>query len=266
VVEAARIAVPTRLLYRPESAGADGQIDPAAATYRSALNCAAKDEDNSEPLAQVASADENDQHGLPADDWNVERTEDGAYVATHAEHPGFRLKLEMYGSGEPDLLHWQELTDPLRGIGLLHYYAGASPQGDRLEYIAVIDTDRSRLLAIEPASWGEKQATWTWNETTLAVVDPQGVPSLVQLNGQLSNALRLDGKHIMLKRGRRPSQYQGQIARRSRQLPYAQFTPPRRMRGYAPADLSAYYAQRVPPRFRQRSMGYPGTYAYSPYR
>ena len=90
------------------------------------------------------------------EEWSVVRTQDGDYVATNSQHPKLRLVLEMYGGGEPELLNWQVLKGTLRGIGLLHYDAGASPEGERLEYIAVLDLWSGKLLAIEPGRWGER--------------------------------------------------------------------------------------------------------------
>ena len=66
----------------------------------------------------------------------------------------YRLGLEMYGDGEPELLNWQVLKGTLRGIGLLHYYAGTSHKGGRLEYIAVIDLWVKKLIAMSPHPLG----------------------------------------------------------------------------------------------------------------
>ena len=53
--------------------------------------------------------------------------------------------------------------------------AGTSPEGERLEYIALVDTRAGRLIAIEPGRWGERQADWSWSDLSVMVVDPQGV-------------------------------------------------------------------------------------------
>ena len=116
------------------------------------------------------------------------RTQDGDYVATNSQHPKLRLVLEMYGGGEPELLNWQILKGTLRGIGLLHYDAGASPEGERLEYIALIDLWSGKLLAIEPGRWGERQAEWAWTAFAVVVVDPLGVPSRVQVRAERAEA------------------------------------------------------------------------------
>ena len=150
-----------------------------------------EDEDQAaEPASQDASdksaADQPVETEL--EEWSVVRTQDGDYVATNSEHPKLRLVLEMYGGGEPELLNWQILKGTLRGIGLLHYDAGASPQGGRLEYIAVLDLWSGKLLAIEPGRWGDRQAEWAWTAYAVVVVDPLGVPSRVQVRAERAEA------------------------------------------------------------------------------
>jgi tetratricopeptide (TPR) repeat protein len=254
VADALHNVVSTTLLYRAASGDADRQIDPAAA-YRTALDCATRSEGSPRPLAQMATAGEDGEQEHAPGNWTVERARDGVYIATHPEHPDLHLRLELYGSGEPELLHWQELDEPFGGIGLLHYLGGASPEGERLEYVAVIDTERDRLLAIEPASWGNRQAKWTWSETDLVVVDPQGVPSRIFLDGQISSKLKLNGRDVLVGRAKRPSRHQGQIAKRPkpRASSYADSQLPSWMRGYSRRNI---YAQRLPPRFRHRRAAY----------
>ena len=144
--------------------------------------------------AEPASQDASDETAADRpvetelEEWSVVRTQDGDYVATNSQHPKLRLVLEMYGGGEPELLNWQILKGTLRGIGLLHYDAGASPEGERLEYIAVLDLWSGKLLAIEPGRWGERQAEWTWTAFAVVVVDPLGVPSRVQVRAERAEA------------------------------------------------------------------------------
>jgi tetratricopeptide (TPR) repeat protein len=157
-----------------------------------AMGAPCDEEDNQ--AAEPASQDESDETtaGRPLEtdleDWSIVHTQGGDYVATNSQHPKLRLVLEMYGGGEPELLNWQILEGTLRGIGLLHYDAGASPEGERLEYIAVLDLLAGKLLAIEPGRWGERQAEWTWTAFAVEVVDPLGVPSRVQVRGETAEA------------------------------------------------------------------------------
>ena len=50
-----------------------------------------------------------------------------------------------------------------------------------MEYIAVIDLWAKKLVAIEPGRWGELQAQWAWSDSGVVVVDPQEVPSQVEV-------------------------------------------------------------------------------------
>jgi tetratricopeptide (TPR) repeat protein len=262
VANAAPNAVDSTPLYRSASAQSVDRDDAAALAYRTALNCASQSEGDPEPLAQLASAEQHDAHALAAQVWRLERSEKDAFFATHPEHPDLRLRLEMYGSGEPALLHWQELGDPLTGIGLLHYRAGVSSGGDELEYVAVIDTGRARLLAIEPVSWGEERSTWTWNETELVVVDPQGVPSRVQLDGRMSTGpdiKREQGRIVRLKPLSR--KHAGSVkTAKLRKIAAASAKLSRRANRYNYGGVS--YG-RVPPRFNAHNLRYPG-YVYRP--
>jgi tetratricopeptide (TPR) repeat protein len=140
--------------------------------------------------AEPASQDESDETAAEQpvetelEDWSVVHTQGGDYVATNSQHPKLRLVLEMYGVGEPELLNWQILKGTLRGIGLLHYDAGASLEGERLEYIAVVDLWAGKVIAIEPGRWGERQAEWAWTAFAVVVVDPLGIPSRVQVRAE----------------------------------------------------------------------------------
>jgi hypothetical protein len=158
-----------------------------------ALPCDTQGKQGLEPSARQASAEQDGDRsvGTGLDGWSAELTSGGEYVATHSQYPALRLTLELYGSGAPELLNWQPLKGALRGTGLLHYYAGTSPQGERLEYIAMVDTKAGRLIAIEPGRWGERQAEWTWSDLAVVVVDPQGVPSRVQLREEDTRPLQL---------------------------------------------------------------------------
>ncbi len=191
LADASHLSLPNSLVYRTkgEPEGLTGQAGLLGAEERTALGCAPVAKPSRQVLAEAARAEDEDENeanderfvGPEVEDWSVERTVKGDYVAKHLEYATIELTLEMYGSGEPELLHWQRLKGPLRRVGLLHYYAGASPTGERLEYIALIDMYSGRLIAIEPCRWGEQQAQWSWGDVAVVVVDPQGVPSRVQV-------------------------------------------------------------------------------------
>jgi tetratricopeptide (TPR) repeat protein len=154
-----------------------------------------------DPRDAAADDDELGQFiGPEVEDWAVEATPNG-YVARHLEHAAIKLTLEMYGSGEPELLHWQVLKGSLHAIGLLHYYAGTSPKGERLEYVALINVYSGKLIAIEPCRWGDQLASWRWSDTGVVVVDPQGVPSELKVAERAEPAAR--ARPAKAKRARR---------------------------------------------------------------
>ncbi len=150
----------------------DGPADAAGAP------CRPDDKQAADPQA-APSGDR--PVSMELEGWTLVLTESGQYVATNSDYPKMRLTLEMYGSGDPELLNWQLLHDSLRGVGLMHYYAGRSAEGERLEYIALVDIWAGKVIAIEPARWGERQAEWSWTDRAVVVIDPQGVPSRVQV-------------------------------------------------------------------------------------
>jgi tetratricopeptide (TPR) repeat protein len=177
--------LPASLVYRTNGGFLETTEESPTGDFetRAPMSCDFQGRDAIEASAELASAG---QQAEPAerrdmDDWFIERSSGGDYVAARLQHPANRVTLEMYGEGAPALLHWLPLKGGLRGIGLLHYDAGASPEGERLEYVAIIDTWSGRLIAIEPCRWGERQADWTWSELGVMVIDPEGVPSRVQL-------------------------------------------------------------------------------------
>jgi tetratricopeptide (TPR) repeat protein len=175
---------PNSLLLRASNEVSIGNAEPEGPADGGGIPCDSEDKQATDapPPATEPSGDRPVSTELEG--WAVAVTEAGQYVATNADYPKVRLGLEMYGDGEPELLNWQVLKGTLRGIGLLHYFAGTSPEGVRLEYIAVIDLWANKLIAIEPARWGELQAQWAWSDSGVVVVDPQGVPSKVEVRDE----------------------------------------------------------------------------------
>ena len=175
----ARHAAPVNpLLFKASNKVSLANAEPEEPGDAMGVPCDEEDGQAAESSSQETSDEVAADRPVETDleEWSVVRTQDGDYVATNSRHPKLRLVLEMYGNGEPELLNWQILKGTLRGIGLLHYDAGASPEGGHLEYIAVLDLWSGKLLAIEPGRWGERQADWTWTAFAVVVVDPLGVP------------------------------------------------------------------------------------------
>ena len=212
---------PNSLLLRASNEVLIGNAEPEDPGDGSGDPCDSGDKQATDPPPPAAAEPSGDRSvSTELEGWAVALTEAGQYVATNADYPKVRLGLEMYGEGEPELLNWQVLKGTLRGIGLLHYFAGTSPEGVRLEYIAVIDLWAKKLIAIEPARWGELQAQWAWSDSGVVVVDPQGVPSRVEVR---------DGAQTRVATYERPAHLK-RIKRVSRPiLPRFSYRPARRM-------------------------------------
>jgi tetratricopeptide (TPR) repeat protein len=211
---------PNSLLLRASNEVSIGNAEPEGPADGGGIPCDSEDKQATDapPPATEPSGDRPVSTELEG--WTVALTDAGQYVATNADYPKVRLGLEMYGDGEPELLNWQVLNGTLRGIGLLHYFAGTSPEGGRLEYIAVIDLWAKKLIAIEPARWGDLQAQWAWSDSGVVVVDPQGVPSKVEVR---------DGPQMQDASYERPAHLK-RIKRVSRPiLPRFSYRPARRM-------------------------------------
>ena len=208
VADARHASESNPLLLRASDEVEVGNAAPASPANGSGGPCDRDSKQAAEPSPPAAAEPLVDRPvNTELEGWTVVLTGAGQYVATNADYPKLRLTLEMYGNGEPELLNWQLLHDSLRGVGLMHYYAGNSAEGERLEYIAIVDTWAGRLIAIEPGRWGERQAEWTWTDRTVVVTDPQGVPSRVQVRdgAQVHYATYNRPMHLRLtKRASRP--------------------------------------------------------------
>ncbi|MGH6824531.1 tetratricopeptide repeat protein [Methyloceanibacter sp.] len=198
--EARRSPPPNSLLLHASNEVLFGTAEPEGPSDRIEGPC---DEDDKQATDTPSPGDRPVSTELEG--WTVALTEAGQYVATNSDYPKLRLGLEMYGAGEPEVLNWQVLKGTLRGIGLLHYYAGASPEGARLEYIAVVDLWAKKLMAIEPGRWGELQAQWAWSDSGVVVVDPQGVPSRVEVRNAAQTRVASYERPAHLKRIKRVS-------------------------------------------------------------
>lgn len=140
---------------------------------------------------------------LPASDlakgWEIQGLGGGRYVASHPRYNKLRVPLEMYGPGQPELLEWTPLSQPLQGVGLLRYAAGAATKPDgssagRYEYVAVVDYYRDNVLSIEPFVVGEAKATWEWTRYRVVVTDTEGVASTLELRKEPQSQVARDSE------------------------------------------------------------------------
>ena len=128
--------------------------------------------------------------GEPVEGWVVREPSPGRYVASNPKYPSLRAELEMFGAGQPKILEWKLLKDALSGIGLLKYYAGDFEDGENtsLEYVAIVDTRASKIVSIEPHSWGNDPAKWNWQTASVVVTAPDGNANEIMLRQQRHRA------------------------------------------------------------------------------
>lgn len=114
--------------------------------------------------------------GEPVEGWEIREPSAGRYVARNPKYPRLEVDLEMFGTGQPRILGWTMQKDTLAGIGLLKYYAGDFDDGQNsdLEYVAIVDTRASKVVSIEPHSWGNEPAKWAWQTVSVVVTAPDG--------------------------------------------------------------------------------------------
>jgi tetratricopeptide (TPR) repeat protein len=185
IVDVVPASLPSSLLHtaREETGGYLAEATSQDSDNRLAQPCGRQSSHHADdPSAASASP----VAGTGLDGWSTDPTPEGDTVATNSDYPALRVTLEMYGSGVPELLSWERLKGALHRIGLLHYFAGTTPEGERLEYIAMVDIKGGEVMAIEPGRWGERQADWSWSDLAVVVVDPQGIPSRVELREENS--------------------------------------------------------------------------------
>ncbi|MBM3544416.1 MAG: tetratricopeptide repeat protein [Alphaproteobacteria bacterium] len=124
--------------------------------------------------------------GEPVDGWVVKELSPGRYMASNAKYPALKAELEMFSGGQPRILEWKLMKEPLSGIGLLRYYAGEFDDGSNasLEYVAIIDTRANKIVSIEPHSWGSEPAKWNWQTASVVVTGPDGISNEITLRPQ----------------------------------------------------------------------------------
>jgi tetratricopeptide (TPR) repeat protein len=131
--------------------------------------------------------------GKAVSGWSLSRLDDGKYYIYNKSHPFFYGFIETYGMGEPRLVEWTPMKGSWKGIGLLRYLAGVRKDENNpvpLEYTAIIDLKKGKLMAIEPFQWGTRKSKWKWGNGSVSVVDPDGMTSEVVLRKRLPRTAR----------------------------------------------------------------------------
>ena len=161
--------------------------DEAVSDYRTALGQNPFQAESRDALVKLGQEVPPQQTGQPLEEavagWIITEPSPGRYVASNTKFPQVQAELEMFGAGKPKILEWKLLKDALSGIGLLKYYAGDFNEGQdsSLEYVAIVDTRASKVVSIEPHSWGQATAQWNWQAVSVVVTDPDGNANEVQL-------------------------------------------------------------------------------------
>ncbi|MFP3921505.1 MAG: tetratricopeptide repeat protein [Dichotomicrobium sp.] len=199
-------------LVRARLAEEAGDIEAAAEDYRNALKRDPILEAARTALRRLSEESESGfappdlTVGEPLDGWRIVRAAGPDYYAVNEAHPGIAVRLDMHGDEQPRLLEWTELTETLRGFGLLRYYAGAAEgragEGRRVyENVAIVDLRENRVVAIEPYEVGGEKAKWEWAQYGVTVTDPDGVPSAHQLRKEPPRVTRREPQRRLEDRG-----------------------------------------------------------------
>ena len=166
---------------KAEIADSQGQVTEAIRNLERALALRPAYREANETLQRLGGAsllaEETVVGGAGVDDWRVVKRGQ-RYMAVNDQYPRLSVPLEMMGSGTPRLIKWELKEAPFRGIGVLHFHGGAvtgRTGSAELEQAAIVDVERSLVVAIEPHRQGERIATWTWEDGKVTVASVDGV-------------------------------------------------------------------------------------------
>ncbi|MCB1509914.1 MAG: tetratricopeptide repeat protein [Hyphomicrobiaceae bacterium] len=181
IVKAEKLAPNNAIVLwaRGEIEEARGLADEAVESYRKAL---AADPDLELPrlgLRRILSEAPSDTIELPSSGgkgWRVV-LEGTRYFASHTDHDGLKVPLEMAGTGRPKILDWTEKTGTYEDVGVLRFSAGNVPVGkgeQPMQYAALIDLKSGEVVALIPDKLGEVASQWRWGQDgrlTVASID-----------------------------------------------------------------------------------------------
>jgi tetratricopeptide (TPR) repeat protein len=174
---------------------AQGQTQQAIADLKKAQDLRPGYRDARDALARLGAAPaqvtETEVVGAGVDTWRVV-ARGSQFFAVDDRYPRLSVPLEMMGEGQPKLLEWQLKEEPFRGIGTLRFFAGRLGQKDT-EFVAVLDLDTSRVVAIAPHKQGSEVAKWTWENGKVTVASVDGVTDELDLRIGRSNEVAGSG-------------------------------------------------------------------------
>lgn len=162
-----------------------GRTDPAIASFRKALSLKPAHREAGAALQQmnVPPDPKSELPGATINGWRVV-AENGRYAAYLEGKQKIRVPLEMAGAGEPRLLDWELKDGPLKGIGLLRYFAGMAEGRsgpERVEQVAIVDLGANRVISLQLDAQGDKKSTWVWNEGTVTIESLDGATDVFTL-------------------------------------------------------------------------------------
>jgi len=181
-------AANTRALgVRARDHEANGRNDKAALDYRKVVSLAPRDQEAWEALERLTGEVRPAPTTIGTSefgDWSILRYGDGRYVARSHQFRRIEVPLETYGGSKPRLLEWEMKNNLYRGIGILRYYAGklkGASKTEIVEYAAIVDINRRRVVALEPYRIGKRLSGWAWQEGRLVVSGADGITTEYRL-------------------------------------------------------------------------------------
>lgn len=158
---------------------AAGRKEAAIANLRKALEIDASHAAAGEALRHLGAVSSATTvvAGAGLDEWRVVM-QGNRYYGLLEGYPKLKVPLEMAGEGRPRILEWEVKKPPLKGIGVLRYYAGqvATKAGaEELEQAAVIDLTAGQVVTVQLQRQGAHTSTWTWDDSKVTIASIDGV-------------------------------------------------------------------------------------------
>ena len=159
-----------------------GRDEEAARIHQAALALHPGRKVNAEALKRLTGSESVALKELPdagLEEWRVFKSAKDRFFATNDKYSGLQVPLEVF-AGQPRLLDWEIRKRPFRGIGVLRFAAGKVDVGkgpQEIEYAAIVDLWRKKVVSLEPLRQGDKTSTWNWGAGTLTIASVDGLKS-----------------------------------------------------------------------------------------
>ncbi len=180
---------PEVLLVKGNIEAASGKRDEAVQSYRAVLAEQPASRDAAAALVRLTGTDDRNEaielRGNGVDHWRV-ILRGSAYLAVSDQLPRISVPLETMLNAPPKLTEYEIGRPPNAHIAVLRFSAGppAAPGGaETVQYAAIIDLSLSAVVALLPERRGQKQASWSWEDSRLVVTAVDGLTDEVPLRG-----------------------------------------------------------------------------------